>query len=436
MSRAAPAGGRAYGVAVIGGGPAGIAAATAAARCGGGPVLLVERDHSVGGNVAQALVHTICGLYLPSGEKTAEHAHAGLPRAFAGKMLANGSAGAVDWAGNSAFLAIEPDGFTATAEALLAGERIAILLGSRLHDVRPPLSSSEPWQLLLDAAGGERVGVAAWTVIDTTGDANAAAMAGIATEIAAAEDLQHASFIVRVDGVDVAALDAMERARTSAVVARAAKRGELPTGAASVLLRCSPRPGSVFVTMNLAKPAVFDPVGSDALADLQRTARADAEALVDFLIRDRAAFRDARVGAWPGRVGIRETRRIRGLEQLSVDDVLAGRRRDDEACVSTWPVELWTSAARLEFRAVAGPSSIPLGCLVADHPSRRFAMAGRCASASHEALGAIRVIATAMAMGEAAGAACALAAARRGDLGSVDAASVRQAIADASTGPR
>jgi hypothetical protein len=96
-------------------------------------------------------------------------------------------------------------------------------------------------------------------------------------------------------------------------------------------------------------------------------------------------------------------------------------------------VETWDSHKRMSLRQVAGAASIPLGCLVARHPSQRFAMAGRCASASHEALGAIRVVGTAMAMGEAAGMAAALAARGTTDLAAVSAASVRDVVASGAT---
>ena len=62
-------------------------------------------------------------------------------------------------------------------------------------------------------------------------------------------------------------------------------------------------------------------------------------------------------------------------------------------------------------------------------------MAGRCASASHEALGAIRVIATSMAMGEAAGLACNLAASGERDLGTIDAAELRKMVRRGQTIP-
>ncbi len=425
-----------YDVAVIGGGPAGIAAALAAAGCGA-DVVLVEREQSLGGNVSQAFVHTICGLYLPSASREAIFAHQGIPRVFAERLIAAGATGGVDWAGSAAFLEIDPDGFAALAADLcVASCGIHLARAARVVLADDPAANC----MLVEGAStdpDDMIGVR--TVIDTTGDANAAAAAGAATERAAPEELQHASYIFRVDGVDVAALDGMERARTTAAVARAARSGDvLAKSAASIVVRPGVRPDSVFVTLNRPKPdgIAFDPLDPDVFARLQDEAARDAAQVLEFLVAERGPFRGAHVGAWPARVGIRESRRVVGLDRLEVADVLEGRRRDDEVCVSTWPVELWHSHLRMSFRHTAGPCSIPLGCLIADHPSRRLAMAGRCASASHEALGAIRVIGTAMAMGEAAGAACAIAAAAGSDLSSVTAAAVRDAIASGRTTAR
>ena len=209
----------------------------------------------------------------------------------------------------------------------------------------------------------------------------------------------------------------------------------IPASASSVVVRPGVGPGSVFVTLNRPEPAGtrFNALDAAAFAHVQELAARDAEQVLGFLVRERTPFRRAVAGAWPPRLGIRETRRIAGLRRLELADVLEGRRQDDEVCVSTWPVELWHSHERMSFRPTAGAASVPLGCLIADHAGRRLAMAGRCASASHEALGAIRVIGTAMAMGEAAGVACALAAGRGADLSAIDAAAVRRTIASGRT---
>src|SRR5262245_10783280 len=54
-------------VVVCGAGAAGLAAALAAARSGA-KVVLVEREPALGGTVAQALIHTLGGLYDSAGQ--------------------------------------------------------------------------------------------------------------------------------------------------------------------------------------------------------------------------------------------------------------------------------------------------------------------------------------------------------------------------------
>lgn len=424
-----------YDVAVIGAGPAGFAAALAAAHCGAS-VLLLEREAAFGGNVSQAFVHTICGLYRSSTSRRAVFAHRGLPRAFAELLVSRGLAGEVDWARSAGFLPIDPEGFASMAERLCAeAPHISRWTSTRLASLELALDDGDVCRVEVEPPGGVRWTATAWTVIDTTGDANAATLAGVPTESASPEELQHPSYIFRVDGVDVAALNRMERARVTASVARAARKGALQESAASIVVRPAVRENCVFVTLNLPKPEgrPFDALDPAAVDRMQERAVRDAAEILRFLSRERAPFRNACLGAWPARIGIRESRRIVGLHRLEAGDVLDGRQRADEACVSTWPIELWESHERLVFQAPAGPSSIPLGCLIANHPGRRLAMAGRCASSSHEALGAIRVIATSMAMGEAAGAACALAASSGRNLAEIEPAGVREVIGSGRT---
>jgi hypothetical protein len=419
-----------YDVAVIGGGPAGIAAALAASGCGAS-VLLVEGRDQLGGNVTQAFVHTICGLFLPSAHNVPVHVHEGVPRVFSEALLDRGDAGDVQWAGPAGYLPIDPAGFASLASALCdSAPRLERAMNTELVEIGLPFGNLEPFALEL--AGGVAIGrsVTAWTVVDTTGDANVATLLGAPTEAAAPADLQHPSYIFRMDGVETSLLDRMEAARTTTVAAREVRRAELPESCSSIVFRHGLRPGTVYVTMNLPKPDpnTFDPLDPKTIIQMSEKAGADADELVRFLVRERPPFRGSKGGARPARIGIRETRRITGLTRLDADAILEARRREDEVCVSTWPVELWTSHDRLLFRHAPGYSSIPIGALIADHPSRRLAMAGRCASASHEALGAIRVIGTSMATGEAAGVMCALATAASRDLASVDAARVRYAI--------
>ena len=423
-----------FDVAVVGGGPAGLAAALGAARAGA-RTLLLERESALGGNVTQALVHTICGLYR-SDAAEALPAQRGLGLRLAEALTRTGGAGPPAAAGRVFYLPIRPAAFAALCAELCARTAgLTLHMRSVLLGLRLTSAPGHPAELVWHGPGGGAEASAS-VVIDTSGDGAAAALAGADCELAPPERLQRASFIVRLEGVAEAGLLGFARLQLSAGIAHAASRGELPPECGSVVLRPDAEPGSLHLTLTL--PALagqpFAPLDPDYVAALGACARTHAAQVVDFLRATREGFAAAVVADWPRRVGIRETRRVLGRVVLEREDVLSGRRRDDEVALSSWPIELWEDHRRARFEHPAGPCSIPLGALVSrSHPG--LGMAGRCLSASHEAHGALRVIGTALATGEAIGVAAANAAASGAALGEVDPAAVRARIRDDAEKP-
>ena len=78
-------------VCVAGGGPAGLAAALAAARMGA-TVCLLERHGFLGGNFTAASVGTICGLYVNAGSGRFDYVTRGIAQEVADALVARRAA--------------------------------------------------------------------------------------------------------------------------------------------------------------------------------------------------------------------------------------------------------------------------------------------------------------------------------------------------------
>jgi len=107
--------------------------------------------------------------------------------------------------------------------------------------------------------------------------------------------------------------------------------------------------------------------------------------------------------------GVRETWRIDGEYQITHDDYVSGKVYDDSVSYSYYPIDLHDANGVVPKHLTEGiVATIPLRALVPKN-SRNFLVAGRCISSDRLANSALRVQASCMGMGQAAGAAAALA---------------------------
>jgi len=420
-----------FDVVVVGGGSAGVAAAVSAAELGS-HTLLLERGKSLGGNVAHAFVHTICGLYCDANEGHALALNPGLPSRLAAGLRAAGVAAEVERAGRVYVLPIEPPRYAAfLAELCERTVGLEVRTESELIGAECVAQNRRRWSMRACKRDGGSSEFASGVLVDTTGDANAAVLAGASVKAVGPEEIQLPSFIFRLGGVDRSDLVGFGKLRLTHAVAGAVVHGELPSGCESVLVRPASEPDEVYVTLNVPRSVEipYVPLDEKRIASLTARVREDAERIAEFLRRTRPAFEKSRISAWPERIGVRETRRVRGRRELQGDDVLAGRSDPNEVARSSWPVELWHDHRRAHFEYPEGACSIPLDSLVS-RSNPHLGMAGRCLSASHEALGALRVIGTALATGEAIGVAAALAVDAGSPLDTVSPGDVRHHILD------
>jgi hypothetical protein len=288
---------------------------------------------------------------------------------------------------------------------------------------------SDPHRLRLEGDGARAETLAA-ILVDASGDGALGLLGAAECERADEAERQLPSYIVRVAGVAPEDTRGFGKLRLAAAVAGAARDRSLPEGCESVLLRPvveAGRDDEAWLTFNVSRADVERATDPDPVRwrrALETRARDHVERIVEHLRAHRPGYAGCRVSAWPERLGVREGSRLRGRARVEAEALLAGRRGEDDVALSAWPIELWHDHRRARLRHPEAACGIPLGALVSrSHP--RIGMAGRCLSASHEALGALRVIGTALATGEAVGTAAALAAARGSDLAAVRAAEVR-----------
>jgi hypothetical protein len=247
--------------------------------------------------------------------------------------------------------------------------------------------------------------VRARILVDATGDANGAALAGF--ELVRSEVTQPATLTFGCSGYDPDALDydALKAAAEEAVAAGTlvttdiAWRNDGPGG----LLRKHGHNAN-----HLHAPQAHTSEGKS---------RAEIEGRKALLrmyrfLRKQPGLENFRIDWVCPEVGIRETVTIRGKQTVTVADYESGRLYDDAVCYAFYPIDEHLNDGKgANWRRLKEGvlPTIPRGALL-PAGSRFFIVAGRCLASDREANSALRVECPCMAMGQAAGAMAALSA--------------------------
>jgi hypothetical protein len=251
-----------------------------------------------------------------------------------------------------------------------------------------------------------------WTAgvyIDCTGDADLAYMAGVPCDYGRAEDgnAQPMTLNFRLARVEVERMP--PRREINARYDRAKAEGRVHCPRENVLFFYTPQPDVVHFNTT----RVVGCKGTDAadLTQAEQEARRQVRELVDFLRTEVAGFEQAYLQQTATQIGIRETRRIHGAYTLTADDVVTARKFEDGIARCSYPIDIHSpTGSGTDIRSVPRGDyyQIPYRCL---QPLgvENLLVAGRCVSATHEGQSSLRVMPQCFAMGQAAGAAAALA---------------------------
>jgi len=403
-------------VLVVGGGPAGVGAAVAAARSGAS-TLLLEKRAFLGGNITACYVEN-CNYFMKGTPFHSQGIYAeiekGCKEMFGTDNIRHFNPNAF----HSEYLKVFLDRFVKASGA-------EVWFHSFVNEV---ITTGDHIDAVIIQTKKGPMAVSAEIVIDTTGDADVAFAGGVPFEQGRETDglCQPGTVNVRFAGADVEKLtldpdrllqiaaDFKKRYRAGET-GLPCKRQDLPFGRLTA--------GGQISYANYACAYGIDPTDVRDLSRGEMECRGYIMDLFAYLKENYEELRNLEIASIAPEIGFRDSRRIIGRYHLSIEDMEANRQFEDVIAVYPRFYDMLApdgnmgGDGKLEgrgynghiYEAVVGNRSfqIPYSTMVPVNVSNLLA-AGRCISADHVAESGTRAISLCCMTGQAAGTAAAM----------------------------
>ena len=386
-------------VLVIGGGPAGVCAALAAARMAA-DTLLVEQFNCLGG-VATAGGHGHVCLFSSFGKE--ERVVGGVPWEIAQRVNAAGYGVC-----NVHCCDFEVEGMKLVLEELAQEAKVRLLYHTFFCDTI--VEDGAVRGAILQNKDG-RQAIAAQRVIDCTGDGDVAARAGC--EFETGEEgtglCQPATLMFTIGGVDWAKVSAYRKQdyKLTRVWKQAQEDGFMRPFQSQIMgwWWTPTRPDQV--GCNFTHINFVNALKAEDLTRATIEGRRQAFECVRVYRKYVPGMENCYLVSTPNTVGIRESRRIRGDYRLTREDVLVQRDFPDSIGYGSFFIDIHNLRGPGMDPKTLRPEKgfkyqIPYRILL-PRGVENLLVAGRCVSCDHEALGSLRVMPQCGVMGQAAG---------------------------------
>lgn len=422
-----------FDVAVIGGGPSGIAAAIASATLGRS-TCLIEKHSTLGGMGTVALVNNFCPAHW-DGTRFIIGGVFGRIRERLIERRALYQTGSIE--------PYDPEVYADEIQTQCEDAGVTVYLQSATRQVN---FKKEIGAEILLADGTP---IHASTVVDATADAVIAAAAGVPTRFGRSRDqaVMPLTYCYMMGPVNIEAVRArmpsamrhdallqedyvcvsdQPAANERVRVARAAGDLTIPRDHVSLAMSIPGRPE--YLTVNFGRVPVKDPTDPAQLAVAEEFGRAQVAEGIRFFRKYIPGFENVELISLARQIGVRQTRQIVGLYTLTADDIVQCRQFEDVIAQCWYPIDIHEphSDRTTMHRLKDGTHyDIPWRCLIPAEGPANLVVAGRAISATHEAMSSFRVSPSVMAIGEAAGVTAALAAQKKVAVRDVDVAQVQ-----------
>lgn len=436
-------------VLVLGGGPAGLCAAIAAARAGA-KTLLIEQEGFCGGMATAGLVAPFMTCYDSGGNTMLIR---GLFREIVDRLVAMGGAihpsevpaascfTSYITAGHVHVTPFQAEALKLLADRMLQESGVQALYHTKFVDA---VTDGERVQRVIVSKKEGLCAIEANVVVDCTGDGDCAAASGVPYTMGNGEGrIQPATMFFRIGNVDSKKIDADIEAnwdkfyRKDGVnyrsmhwwVSKAREAGDWSLNRVSIGLFRGVEEDEW--SINTSRIMGVDGTNSESLTRGELVGREQADEIFAFLKKYIPGCENAKLLQTGSTLGIRETRHIHGMKTLTVEDVLQCRVPEDSVMIAANSVDIHGRFGPTSNEYITVPEGkyygIPYGCLVPQNLSNLL-VAGRCISADSDAAGAVRVMPPCMGMGQAAGTAAAMAACSNADVRTLDVQALRSQL--------
>lgn len=418
-----------YDVVVIGGGPSGVNAAIAAAR-EGVKTLLVERYGYLGGMLTNGGVGPMMTFHAGKTQVVC-----GIAQEIIQRLIDNGdSPGHMDdFVGYaSSVTPFSSEGLKVAMETMAVEAGVDLLFHTTYIGCEANKGHIEKVRLF--AKGGDFF-VKSKVFIDASADADLAVDAGLAVQYGRKADhlAQPMTMNVKIYNVDREKVRKFLHENVESTFAKSHEvidgsprigmnasldelrfaiiNKELSFNRETVLLFETNNKGEFIVNMSrIPKLSALDPFD---LTKAEIEGRKQARELVTFLQKYIPGFENCVLTNTGPSIGIRESNKIKGMYEINEKDLLNNVMFEDAIAMGGYPIDIHSpegeSQTEHHFLKPGSWYSIPYRSLLSAS-SDNLIVVGRCISATHEALAAVRVTPIAMAIGQAGGTAAALSA--------------------------
>ncbi|MEE1065895.1 MAG: FAD-dependent oxidoreductase [Acutalibacteraceae bacterium] len=399
-----------YDLVVAGGGLSGVAAAISAAR-EGIKVLLVEKSGCLGGAIANNLVYP----FMPYWTKVDNDK----------KYLSQGILKEIkerhdeyvddckDHEFNSEYLKIVLDDMTAEAD-------VDVLFHAVVYDVKTENRKVSSVDI---TAKAQKITVEADFFIDATGDGDLFYLAGCDYQLGRESDnlCQPMTTCFRMSGVDLD-LFTEERPGLQQLYKEKQARGEIKNPRENILVFFGV--GEDVLHFNSTRVVMLDPTNPFDVSKAEVIARKQIHELISFLKENSDAFHESALISVAINIGVRESRKLRGVHILTGDELINCTRFEDSIALGNYDIDIHSptgTGTSHRYFAEGEYYTIPYRSLLPKEYDNLL-VAGRCISATHEAQASVRIMPICCCLGEAAGMATAIACKTNTDVHSVDVA--------------